>query len=290
MHRLPGVPRYAPDRLNGDLTKALTDGLYDLLLTEGLARSIDALDPGSTGVAALKGSAAQLLVDALVRQLGAILEDLGGDDTDTPKRQLERVNDLLVTLRRRLAAADGSGATAPAAEVIDLVADPVRVLRAVRRDQQFTAAPEIGLAAPWLFTAGKGSPSLLQEIHRELPSADQVDIQVSFITVSGVRKLQDVLPQITATGAQGQSTTRLRILTTTPPTPSIGKRWPPPLATSPSVASPTGRSASSTCSPRPVRTASVRWKMRPPSHASRVLSVGRVGVRSAEQRQARQTR
>jgi site-specific DNA-cytosine methylase len=67
----------------------------------------------------------------------------------------------------------------------------------------------------WLFTAGKGSPSLLQEIRRELASADQVDILVSFITVSGVRKLQDVLQQITATGAQGQSATRLRILTTT---------------------------------------------------------------------------
>jgi HKD family nuclease len=56
---------------------------------------------------------------------------------------------------------------------------------------------------------------LLQEIRRELASADQVDILVSFITVSGVRKLQDVLQQITATGAQGQSATRLRILTTT---------------------------------------------------------------------------
>jgi superfamily II DNA or RNA helicase/HKD family nuclease len=85
----------------------------------------------------------------------------------------------------------------------------------VRRDRQFPAAPEIGLAAPWLFTAGKGSPSLLQEIRRELASADQVDILVSFIRVSGVRKLQDVLQQITATGAQGQGATRLRILTTT---------------------------------------------------------------------------
>jgi HKD family nuclease len=72
---------------------------------------------------------------------------------------------------------------------------------------------------PWLFTAGKGSPSLLQEIRRELASSDQVDILVSFITVSGVRKLQDVLQQITAKGAQqdgqAQPKTLLRILTTT---------------------------------------------------------------------------
>lgn len=194
---------------------SLSDGLYDQLLTESLARSLAAMDAASAEVLSLKGGASELLVDVLARQLGAILDDLAGDDSDTPKRQLELVNELLVMLRRRLAAVDGASTPVGSAEVIDLVADPLRVLRAVQRDQQFRVAPEIGLAAPWLFTAGKGSPSLLQEIRRELASADQVDILVSFITVSGVRKLQDVLQQITATGAQGQSATRLRILTTT---------------------------------------------------------------------------
>ncbi len=169
---------------------ALSDGLYDLLLTEGLARSLAALDPGSAEVLSLKGGAPELLVDVITRQLGAILDDVVGDDTDRPRRQLELVNELLVALRHRLAAAEGQGATSGSGEVIDLVAQPLRVLRAVQRDRQFQASPEIGLAAPWLFTAGKGSPSLLQEIRRELASADQVDILVSFITVSGVRKLE----------------------------------------------------------------------------------------------------
>ncbi len=193
----------------------LPDGLYDLLLTERLSRSLAALDPGQTEVLSLKGGGSEVLVDALARQLGAILDELDGADTDTPRRQLELVNELLATLRRRLVAEGGAGRSSESADVIDLMADPLRVLRAVQRDQQFRTAPEIGLAVPWLFTAGKGSPSLLQEIRRELASADQVDILVSFITVSGVRKLQDVLQQITATGAQGQSATRLRILTTT---------------------------------------------------------------------------
>lgn len=193
----------------------LPDGLYDLLLTEGLAHSLAALEPGSAALQPLQGGAPDLLIDAIARQLGAILDVVAGDDTDKPRRQLELVNELLVMLRQRLAAAQGTGATGGAAEVIDLVVQPPRVLRAVQRDRQFPMPPEIGLAAPWLFTAGKGSPSLLQEIRRELASADQVDILVSFITVSGVRKLQDVLKQITATGAQGQGATRLRILTTT---------------------------------------------------------------------------
>lgn len=197
---------------------ALPDGLYDLLLTEGLARSLADLDPSRADVSALKGGAAQFLAEVITRQLSTILDDVSGDEAEKAKRQLELVNGLLVMLRQRLAGSSADGASS-AGEVVDLVAPPLRVLRAVQRDQQFLVSPEIGLGVPWLFTAGKGSPSLLQEIRRELASSDQVDILVSFITVSGVRKLQDVLQQITAKGAQqdgqAQPKTRLRILTTT---------------------------------------------------------------------------
>ncbi|MFZ2825435.1 DUF3427 domain-containing protein [Hydrogenophaga sp.] len=197
---------------------ALPDGLYDLLLTEGLAQSLADLDPSRADVSALKGGAAEFLADVITRQLSTILDDVSGDEAEKAKRQLELVNGLLVMLRQRLAGGSADGASA-AGEVVDLVAPPLRVLRAVQRDQQFPVSPEIGLGVPWLFTAGKGSPSLLQEIRRELASSDQVDILVSFITVSGVRKLQDVLQQITAKGAQqdgrAQPKTRLRILTTT---------------------------------------------------------------------------
>lgn len=198
---------------------ALPDGLYDLLLTEGLARSLAELTPSRADVSPLKGGATEFLTDAITRQLGALLDDLPGEDADKVKAQLELVNGLLVMLRQRLVGGVGEVGTGPSADVIDLISSPLRVLRAVQRDQQFPASPEIGLGVPWLFTAGKGSPSLLQEIRRELASSDQVDILVSFITVSGVRKLQDVLQQITAMGAQptGQAPrkTRLRILTTT---------------------------------------------------------------------------
>ncbi|MCZ2498912.1 DUF3427 domain-containing protein [Xylophilus sp. Kf1] len=187
----------------------LPDGLYDLLVTEGLASRLD-LD--RSDVFPLKGGAAELLADALTRQLAAILNDITGDEAEKARRQLELVNALLVSLRQRLTA---EARPAGSAEIIDLVAMPLRLLKAVQRDRQFAVAPEIGLAAPWLFTAGKGSPSLLQEIRREMSSADQVDILVSFITVSGVRKLQDVLRQITAKDASSDGATHLRILTTT---------------------------------------------------------------------------
>ena len=142
------------------------------MLTEGLARSLAALDPISADVVALKGGASEFLAEVITRQLGAILDDVAGDDTDQPRRQLELVNDLPVMLRQRSSTGGRSAASMASADVVDLVASPLRVLRAVKRDQQFPASPEIGPAMPWLFTARKGSPSLLQEIRRELASSD----------------------------------------------------------------------------------------------------------------------
>jgi hypothetical protein len=75
----------------------LPDGLYDLLLTEGLARSLADIDASNADVLALKGGATEFLADVITRQLSTILDDVSGDDADKAKRQLELVNDLLVT-------------------------------------------------------------------------------------------------------------------------------------------------------------------------------------------------
>ncbi len=184
-------------------------GLYDQLITEGLSAQID---PNHAEIQSLTAGAADLLADTITRQLVSILEEMPGEESDKAQRQLELVNTLLVQIRQRLLS-ESCGDNL--SNIIELVSSPLRRLRGIYPDREFPTPPEIGLAAPWLFTAGKGSPSLLQEIRRELASADQVDILVSFITVSGVRKLQDVLNQITAMGADFCTATRIRILTTT---------------------------------------------------------------------------
>jgi superfamily II DNA or RNA helicase/HKD family nuclease len=185
----------------------LPEGRYDLLLTERLLSNLD-LDRAD--VVALGGDRFELLLDALTRQLSNALEDAEDEGSAPAARQVEIVNALLSLLRQRLQAVRPR-----ATEAVDLIATPPQVLRSIERGRQFPEAPELGLMVPWLFTAGKGSPSLLQEIRKELASADQVDILVSFITVSGVRKLQDVLQRITARSGGGDVATRLRILTTT---------------------------------------------------------------------------
>lgn len=192
---------------------SLPSGLYDLVLTDRLERLLSSDATARHQIHPLAEDAAELLADALVRQLAALLDDLPGEGAEAAQRQLTLVNEVLVWLRQRLQSVTGKSV---AAAHIDLLAPPARLLRAVHRTPDGPTPPELGLAAPWLFTAGRGSPSLLQELRRELTSSDRVDILVSFITVSGVRKLRDVLQQVTALGGQTQSKGLcIRILTTT---------------------------------------------------------------------------
>ena len=83
----------------------------------------------------LKGGAAEFLADVITRQLSTTFDGVSGDEAENAKRQLELVNGLLVIPRQCLAGSSADGASA----------------------------------------SGKGAPSLLQEIRRELASSVQVD-------------------------------------------------------------------------------------------------------------------
>ena len=183
---------------------SLPDGLYDLLLTQSLLQGTSESQRARVDLPATE--VAWRLSEALARQLTQVLDEFGGDPSERQRQQLQLANALLQHAGSQLADVD----LAP-----DPVVQPLQVLRAVHRGVTAPEWPQTGLVLPWLFTAGKGSPSLLYELRRELAACDQVDILVSFITHSGVRKLLDVLQTATAIGADDRPRTRLRIITTT---------------------------------------------------------------------------
>lgn len=186
----------------------LPDGLYDQVLTEALWEAISKStgENGRTLKAITADDAPERLAEALATQLTRILDDLSGDGPEKLHRQLELVNSILIDVRRRLGKSGDQFAS---------IAAPLQLLHSLHRHSSPAVLPDTGLALPWLFTAGKGSPSLLSELRRELAACDRVDILVSFITHSGVRKLLDVLRSATAVGADGRPRTQLRVLTTT---------------------------------------------------------------------------
>ncbi|MEP6619998.1 MAG: DUF3427 domain-containing protein [bacterium] len=186
----------------------LKRGLYDLIATDAIARATIDSHPDLAALSEVAPEeSAERLVDVLARQLRTILDDLAGDARERQLAQLTFVNDLLRRVRDEYTAAS---------EHPDQLESPGRILRAIHAPgTPAPTPPETGLSTPWLFTAGKGSPSLLNELRREAEACDQIDILVSFITVSGVRKLIDVLRSVTAASAAGEGRTRIRVLTTT---------------------------------------------------------------------------
>ena len=187
----------------------LVAGAYDRTLDAGLLASLPSTGPlraeiSVCGVDELPQRLADLIHGELVDLLDAVASGEQG-----AIGALALANQLLATLRAPQAAAPNSALLRAA------LPQPLRILKSIHQDPQPPQLPVTGLMQPWLFTAGRGEPSLLGELRRELGTADRADILVSFITRSGVRKLLDVLQHATAPGVHGQPRLRLRVITTT---------------------------------------------------------------------------
>ena len=185
------------------------DGLYDLLLDAATAPLLEALaaEDKATLVPLRGPERRQRLIEGIQRLLPALLDEAaeGEDEGAKASAELKLFNRVLGQLRKSNAQDD----------LDQHWADPLRLLRSIHRTHPPFEPPQLPLTLPWLFAAGQGDPSLLSELRREMTSADQLDMLVSFITWSGVRKIWDVLQALTAVGADGQPKVRIRVLTTT---------------------------------------------------------------------------
>lgn len=184
---------------------SLFPGLYDSLKTAELAAAIEKSGLNEFHEALSDEFSHERLSAFLAQQLSQILAGISGSPQEKILAQASLINELLAHLRTRLKNAQSQ---------VELITPPT-VVKSLYPGHSVPELPHIGLAQPWLFTAGKDSPGLLNELLAELGSCDQVDILISFITVSGVRKIMDTLKRITSTDAEGRSQTRLRVLTTT---------------------------------------------------------------------------
>ncbi|RUO63952.1 Superfamily II DNA or RNA helicase [Pseudidiomarina planktonica] len=186
----------------------LKEGLYELIKTSSLATELEESELVAITERLTEAADVRHLSQAFTEQITQILDELGergGTREQRLKNQVRFVNDLLTATRQQ----------AQINHEHDAYLEPPEVLRALHLPNQPIEIPEIGLAQPWLFTAGKDSPALLNELQKELSSCNHVEILVSFITVAGVRKIIDTLRQITAVNAEGVARTSLRIITTT---------------------------------------------------------------------------
>lgn len=188
-------------RPDGETARPLVEGVYEHVVTEQLARDLDA----ST--------------------LAHVVETLGDADAHvTLARHLGReIERALATLPREHRAEQ---ARALAAQLLDHLATlvsedaaealhdqrlppPPRRLVAVHRGT-VPARPATPLATSTLLTRGRNEPALGHELAREIAIADRIDAIVAFVTMGGVRSIQDQLHQFAR-----RPGSRLRLLTTT---------------------------------------------------------------------------
>ncbi len=183
---------------------ALAVGLYERIVTAGLREAIDAIR-GQVSVGALSEeqaphALARLLYDRLVLALRALPADGRVD------HQIALANLLLDTMA---GAVPESGAVAD-----DRVATPGEILLAVRGDPGLGTGelprPSLSLRQSDLLVNGPRDLRLGHELRRELPSADRVDVLVSFLKWSGVAALRPELVRFLQ-----RRPLALRVLTTT---------------------------------------------------------------------------
>lgn len=184
------------------------DGLYDRLVDERLSVELATLvQANQASLEALPGEERSArLAEAFVKILVGILDGVEPDEAGTPREQAQIavIAGLLGWLRKEYRTTD-----------IPNWPRPLSVLRSIHRQSAPFVPPATGVLRPWLYTAGRADPSLLADLRAALDSADEVDILVSFIKWSGVRKLMDRFEAGGVTGADGVPRRRVRILTTT---------------------------------------------------------------------------
>ena len=194
--------------MNKLTSTAMLDGLYDRLIDDRLSAELAALiQTNQASVLTLSAEERSArLAEAFVKILVGILDGVEADEAGTPREQAQMavIAGLLGFLRKEYRATD-----------IQTWPRPLSALHSIHRQSAPFLPPATGVLRPWLFTAGRADPSLLADLRAELDSADEVDILVSFIKWSGVRKLMDRFEAGGVTGAAGVPRRRVRILTTT---------------------------------------------------------------------------
>ena len=185
-------------------------GIYERLVREGEEAELQQLEAaGRAWVDGVSESERRdLLLDDLASRIPELLDRAASSSGDEVEQAQSELRVIAKMLR---AARDGAGDDL----VAPLPASALRLLRAIHEPQIRPVLPRTGLSKPWLFTSGKGEPSLYSELRAELETAERLDLLVSFIKKAGVRKLADVFQRVTAADAQGKTRLQVRILTTT---------------------------------------------------------------------------
>ena len=187
----------------------INHGLYEQVINNQLSNELAEIPEARKAVAPIdKAEAskvlAQYLADVVQKGLDNVVDN--GGDVST---QIEMVNQIVDLIQNTTGEADFAalGVAQRAEQLLALLRenDPRLALGKTAANVQ---RPETSIAQSSLFTGAIHEPQMFSELKKEIGSADQIDMLVSFIKWSGLRLIMDELREFTQDGGQ------LHIITT----------------------------------------------------------------------------
>lgn len=187
----------------------LHSGLYEQVINEKLNTELSDIPEVCQAEKEIDpAEASQILADYVAEIVKKGLDQVA-DEGDSLHRQILLTNKIVCTIKE---VTNDSGfqslTVAERAEQLLAIlseADPLFVLGKKAKDLD---RPETSIAKSSLFTGAVHEPQMFSELKKEILSADQIDMLVSFIKWSGLRLLMDELRFFTEKGG------KLRIITT----------------------------------------------------------------------------
>ena len=187
----------------------LHPGLYEQVINSALNSELSTIPEARKAIAPIdKAEAskvlAQYLADVVQKALDNVIDN-GGDIS----AQIALTNQIVDLIQTTTEEADfaSMGVAQRAEQLLALLRenDPRLLLGKTAADME---RPETSVAQSSLFTGAIHEPQMFSELKKEINSADQIEMLVSFIKWSGLRLIMDELREFTQNGGQ------LRIITT----------------------------------------------------------------------------
>lgn len=187
----------------------LKPGLYEQIINKALQSELAEIAEARKSTAPIDSAEASKILSQYIAEVAEKgldnVADRGGDLAS----QVELANQIIQTIQRKIGEADFAelSVEAQAEQLLALLGegDPRLPLGKTAKDMP---RPETSIAQSSLFTGAVHEPQMYGELKKEIASADEIDMLVSFIKWSGLRLIIDELREFTQNGG------RLRVITT----------------------------------------------------------------------------
>ena len=190
------------------MNEKLKSGLYEEVINTSLREELKNKAESQKNIKPIdKEDASDVLSvylkDVIYRGLNAF-----GEDTS---HKLELINKIVALIKAETDDEDFASLTVPEPQQLLAYIDDLKDERiASRNDFRISSLsrPLTPLSRTTLFTGAKGDPQMFEELKREIPSSDRIDMLVSFIKWSGLRQIINELSVYTEHGG------KLRVIST----------------------------------------------------------------------------